>query len=204
LKPYLAIVACVVVAAVVVFTVLERWALRSALEDPDAGGAVEGAGRVVIGPPPAQPRSSTRHGPKRATGDSTYKAEDFTFYKSLGNQTIPAPKLDPRPAPPSPAPPKAAAKAKSEAAPRAIQRPRYTVQVGSFRDRASADRLAVRLRRHHSAVSVTRVLLPTSGVRYRVRVGMFKTRQDARRVADTLKTKEKLSPFVALVAAGPS
>jgi cell division protein FtsN len=51
---------------------------------------------------------------------------------------------------------------------------------------------------------VTRAVLPASGVRYRVRVGMFKTRQDARRVADTLKTKEKLSPFVALVAAGPS
>jgi cell division protein FtsN len=50
-------------------------------------------------------------------------------------------------------------------------------------------------------VSVTRVVLPDTGVRYRVRMGSFATREDALKLAETLKKKDKkLEPFVALVA----
>jgi len=117
----------------------------------------------------------------------------------LGGAAIPEPKLDPRAAAPPPARPKAEPRASEPREPVGRLKTSYTVQVASFRDRATADRLAVRLRRDRYVVTVARVVLPDAGVRYRVRVGTFKTRQDALRLADILKTKEKLDPFVALV-----
>jgi cell division septation protein DedD len=78
------------------------------------------------------------------------------------------------------------------------------VQIGSFQDRKSADRLSAKVRRYQYTVSVNRVVLPDSGVRYRVRVGSFATREDALKVAAMLKKKERVEPFVALVAPSPS
>ncbi len=204
LKPYVAIVAFAVVAGVVLFSLIERWSPAPAWEDPDVGGAIEGGGRVVIGRPSSGPTAKTNA--DNATTTSSYKPEEFTFYKSLGSPAIPEPKLDPRPTaarpPPTRAAPKIERRERHQREP--VIRKSYTVQVGSFQDRKAADQLAARLRRRHQTVSVNRVVLPNAGVRYRVRVGAFKTRQDARDLADLLKTAEKLSPFVALVAPDPS
>ena len=204
LKPYVALVACAVVAGVVLFSLAERWAPRPASDDQDVVGEIEGGGRVVIGRPSTETTTRTRA--DGATSSSSYKPEEFTFYKSLGSPAIPEPKLDPRPIQPPPPTPKADPKVERAGRPDRAPavRKSYTVQVGSFQDRKAAEQLATRLRRRHHLVSVNRVVLPSTGVRYRVRVGAFKTRQDARQLADLLKTTEKLSPFVALVAADPS
>jgi cell division septation protein DedD len=196
LKPYLAIVALLVVVGVASFSLVERWMAEpppapSADEEPIGGG-----GRVVIGrsatPPAAKPPAAATPSP-----EAPYKSQEFTFYKSLGNTTELTPKLEP-PVKATPAPRAPSAKATKGAAPSA--RKYYTVQVGSFQDRRSADRLAAKVRRYQYTVSVNRVVLPDSGVRYRVRVGSFATRDDALKVAATLKKKERIEPFVALVA----
>ena len=198
IKPYLAVAACLVVAVVVTFSVIERWTPSPAPEEAGDGRAIEGAGRVVIGRPAG---TSSPSGGEPSTPGGAYKPEEFTFYKSLGSATVPEPKLDARP----PAPPSASSKSKTASAretargPVTGSRTSYTVQVASFQDRATADRLAARLRQDRYVVTVARVVLPNAGVRYRVRVGTFKTRQEALRLADRLKTKEKLDPFVALV-----
>jgi len=202
LKPYLAVVTLVVVLVVVGLAVVDRWGPRESSDEELSPGAIEGAGRVVIGPRSAtNPKSN--HPPQP---DHVYKTDEFTFYKSLGNAATPEPKLAPLP------PPRPVRSDRRDVAPEKdlfasategkAQPKRYTVQVGSFHDKKSADWLAVRLRRRHQGVAVSRVILPDTGVRYRVRVGEFKTRQEALALADRLKTKEKLNPFVASITEG--
>ena len=201
IKPYLAVAACLVVAVVVAFSVIERWTPGFSPEETGGAESVGGAsgGRVVIGGRPSGRVAPAPAGGERSTPGTAYKPEEFTFYKSLGGAAIPEPKLDSRAAAPPPARPKAEPRAAEPREPVGRVKTSYTVQVASFRDRATADRLAARLRRDRYVVTVARVVLPDAGVRYRVRVGTFKTRQDALRFADILKTKEKLDPFVALV-----
>lgn len=200
IKPYLAVAACLVVAAVVAFSVIERWTPGFSSDETGGAEGIGGAsaGRVVIGRPPGRGASVPSGAPRPAPG-TAYKSEEFTFYKSLGNTAIPEPKLDPRAVSPPSARPKAEPRDRESSEPVGRSKKSYTVQVASFQDRATADRLAARLRRDRYVVTVARVVLPNAGVRYRVRVGTFKTRQDALRLADILKTKEKLDPFVALV-----
>lgn len=197
LKPYVAIVACVIVASVVAFALIERW-----VADPVRGvdapvGDPEG-GRVVIGGPERVPSKPATPEPISPPSGASYKPEEFTFYKSLGNPSTPEPALAPSL---PPAPPPQAASPKTEPVRKAVSKS-YTVQVGSFQDRRAADRLAARVRRYRHTVSVHRVVLPDAGVRYRVRLGSFRTRQDALTLAETLKKRERLEPFVALVGAG--
>jgi cell division protein FtsN len=151
----------------------------------------------VIGQP--APGSSARPAPPGSQGsESPYKPQEFTFYKSLGNVGQAPPKLEPKPpAEPRASQPKPPVPRVERA--QSVARKSYTVQVGSFQDRKSAERLAAKVRRYRYTVSVTRVVLPDTGVRYRVRMGSFSTREDALKLADTLKKKDKkLEPFVAL------
>lgn len=197
LKPYLAIVTLLVVVGVVSFSLVDRWLAES---QPASNGdtPIDGGGRVVIGQSvpgsPGQPP-----GPSPSQADSSFKSQEFTFYKSLGNSRQSPPTLDPKPAEPRASRPEAPAPRADRAQP--VNRKSYTVQVGSFQDRKSADRLAAQVRQYRYTVSVTRVVLPDAGVRYRVRMGSFATREDALKLAETLKKKNrKLEPFVALVA----
>jgi cell division protein FtsN len=193
LKPYIAIVALLVVVGVVTFSFVERWLAEPTQEGREPDEPLAGGGRVVIGKT-SQPGTMAGE-PEPPTPEAPYKPQDFTFYKSLGNSAEPAPKLEP------PRVPAASAPKPTE---RATTAPRksYTVQIGSFQDRKSADRLAAKVRRYRYTVSVTRVVLPDSAVRYRVRIGSFTKREDALKLAETLKRVEKLQPFVAVV--GPS
>jgi hypothetical protein len=197
LKPYLAIVTLLVVVGVVSFSLVDRW-LAEPQPASDGDTPIDGGGRVVIGQ--STPGSS---GPRPGTGsssaDSPYKPQEFTFYKSLGNSSQAPPVLEPKPAEPRVSKPELPVKRVERAQP--TTRKAYTVQVGSFQDRQSADRLAAKVRHYRYTVSVTRVVLPDTGVRYRVRMGSFATREDALKLAETLKKKDKkLEPFVALVA----
>jgi cell division septation protein DedD len=196
LKPYLAIVTLLLVVGVVSYSLVDRWLAEPPSSEEDAEAPVSGGGRVVIGQsvPGASSRSPS---PGSQPAESPFKPQEFTFYKSLGNAAQTPPALDPKPpaeprvsAPPPPVTRVGSAKA---------ARKSYTVQVGSFQDRKSAERLAAKVRHYRYTVSVTRVVLPDTGVRYRVRMGSFSTREDALKLADTLKKKDKkLEPFVAL------
>lgn len=197
LKPYLAIVTLLVVVGVVSYSLVDRWLAEPQLTEEEAEAPVSGGGRMVIGQsgPGASSRSSPSPGSPPA--ESPFKPQEFTFYKSLGNTAQTPPALDPKtPAEPrvSAPPPPVTRVGSAKAA-----RKSYTVQVGSFQDRKSAERLAAKVRHYRYTVSVTRVVLPDTGVRYRVRMGSFATREDALKLADTLKKKDKkLEPFVAL------
>lgn len=197
LKPYLAIVTLLVVVGVVSFSLVDRWLAES---QPASNGdaPIDGGGRVVIGQSvPGSP--AQQPGPSPSNADSAFKPQEFTFYKSLGNSSQAPPALEPRPAEPRASKPESPATRLDRAQP--VNRKSYTVQVGSFQDRKSADRLAAKVRHYRYTVSVTRVVLPDTGVRYRVRMGSFATREDALKLAETLKKKDKkLEPFVALVA----
>lgn len=195
LKPYLAIVTLLVVVGVVSYSLVDRW-LTEPPPEPDGNAAIDGGGRVVIGQ--SAPGSSA---PRAASGppgeDSPYKPQEFTFYKSLGNASQAPPKLEPKP-PAEPRVSRPEPPAKRVESSRPVSRKSYTVQVGSFQDRKSAERLAAKVRHYRYTVSVTRVVLPDTGVRYRVRMGSFATREDALKLAETLKKKDrKLEPFVA-------
>jgi DedD protein len=196
LKPYLAIVALLVVVGVASYSFVERWLVEPTTDSPPEGEVMTGGGRVVIGSKAAStsPKPPATGSP---SAEAPYKSQEFTFYKSLGNTTEPEPKLEPPPSIP-------AARVAPAVTPagrgETVSRKSYTVQVGSFQDRKSAERLATKVRRYQYSVSINRVVLPDSGVRYRVRVGSFATRDDALKVAEILKKKERVEPFVALVA----
>ena len=192
LQPYLAIVTLLVVVGVVSYSLVDRW-LAEPQTETDGDAIINGGGRVVIGQ--TAPGSSKRASPRSTGEDSPYKPQEFTFYKSLGNANQAPPKLEPKPQAEStvsrPEPPTKRAQPAT--------RKSYTVQVGSFQDRQSAERLAAKVRHYRYTVSVTRVVLPDTGVRYRVRMGSFSTREDALKLAETLKkTDKKLEPFVAM------
>jgi cell division septation protein DedD len=197
LKPYLAVVTLLAVIGVVSFSFVERWLADPVADAPTEDEAMSDGGRVVIGSKaaPTAPTSPTNAPP---SAEAPYKPQEFTFYKSLGNTSEPEPKLEPPPA--SVTPPPSAPSVKPADRKGTHSRKAYTVQVGSFQDRKSAERLATKFRRYKYTVSVNRVVLPDSAVRYRVRVGSFASRDDALKVAEVLKKKERVEPFVALVA----
>lgn len=91
---------------------------------------------------------------------------------------VPAAREEPAVAVPSPIPaPKAPPVAEPKPQPR-LPQPVFTVQVGSFRDRSSADELARQVSRHGvSAQIVTAVVGDRTW--YRVHVGRFETRAEA-------------------------
>lgn len=194
LKPYLAIVTLLVVVAVVSYSLVDRW-LAEPQSESDESGTADGGGRVVIGQ--SDPRSSAPPAAAdSSSADSSYRPQEFTFYKSLGSGSQVPPKLEPKPPAESQASPPEAAPKREEAAP--VTRKSYTVQIGSFQSRKAAESLAAKVRHYRYTVSVTRVVLPDAGVRYRVRMGSFATREDALKLADTLKKKERtIDPFVA-------
>ncbi|MCM2256461.1 MAG: SPOR domain-containing protein [Vicinamibacteria bacterium] len=95
----------------------------------------------------------------------------------------PAPKATPKP---TPAPAKAA-----PAAPAASGA--FTIQVGAFRDRASADSIAARLKGKGFAAFV---VAPTGEGLFNVRVGSYAARPEAERVMARLRDQEKFKPFI--------
>lgn len=61
---------------------------------------------------------------------------------------------------------------------------RFTIQVGSFQDRESAERLALELESLGYDAYVEKAVIPHRGVWYRVRVGNFATKEEAKAWAD--------------------
>ncbi len=73
---------------------------------------------------------------------------------------------------------------------------RYTVNVGSFRERARAERLRKELEEKGHKAFVAKAAIPQKGTWYRVSVGRFPSRAEAETFSRTLKQKDGLSSFV--------
>lgn len=120
----------------------------------------------------------------------------LTFYHELTAPltapTAPAPPARREPSPPEPT---RAEPTRSGAAAGAALAPRYTLQVGAFRNREAAEALRTRLR---GAGYEATVLEADGGpARYRVRLGAFATRTEAEGVARELTARLGVSAFVA-------
>lgn len=79
--------------------------------------------------------------------------------------------------------------------PAAVAAAYFTVQVGSFRDHANAERLRDRLLDLYPPVYIQTYDSP-DGVFYRVQVGRIKGEEAARRFGETLRQKEGYTPIV--------
>ena len=72
----------------------------------------------------------------------------------------------------------------------------FTVQVGSFRSAADAQRLQQMLTQKGYAARMRNVSLPGKGIWHRVRVGRLPERAYANRLAQRLRSKEGMSVLV--------
>jgi cell division septation protein DedD len=109
----------------------------------------------------------------------------------------------PRPAPATPAPgTPAPVRSTAPATPKgAVKGPggpvpapgNFTIQVGAFKDKASADTIAGRLKAKGFAAYV---LSPEGEGLFNVRVGNFPARADAERISGRLRDEEKYKPFI--------
>jgi cell division septation protein DedD len=70
-----------------------------------------------------------------------------------------------------------------------------SLQVGAFKDRASADAVTAQLRRKGYAAHVISPEGARGGL-FNVRVGPYKTRAEAERIRTRLEQQEKFKPFV--------
>ena len=98
----------------------------------------------------------------------------------------------PRPAPPKPAPAATVKPVKGPGAPISGSG-NFTIQVGAFKDKASADSIVGRLKSKGFAAYV---VAPEGEGLFNVRVGNFATRADAERVQGKLRDEEKYKPFI--------
>jgi cell division septation protein DedD len=77
-----------------------------------------------------------------------------------------------------------------------LPRGRYTVNVGSFRERARAERLRKELEEKGHKAFATKAAIPQKGTWYRVSVGRFPSRAEAEAFSRALKEKDGFSSFV--------
>jgi cell division septation protein DedD len=98
----------------------------------------------------------------------------------------------PRPTPPKPAPATAVkpVKGPGSSIPAAGN---FTIQVGAFKDRASADSVVARLKNKGFAAYV---VSPEGEGLFNVRVGNFPARPEAERISARLRDEEKFKPFI--------
>jgi cell division septation protein DedD len=75
-----------------------------------------------------------------------------------------------------------------------IAKGQFTIQVGAFKDRASADAVMGRLKGKGFAAYV--VAPPAPDGLFNVRVGSYAARPDAERVQNRLRDQEKFRPFI--------
>jgi len=73
---------------------------------------------------------------------------------------------------------------------------RYTIQVGSYPEKAMAEEEAKNMKKRGYAAFLVATDIPEKGKWYRVRVGSFANRQSAEKLAKELKGKEGIDGFI--------
>lgn len=175
-------------------------------------GKRQTAETASIDKPAALPEVLSQYVPDKA---------EFTFYKTLtdkGEKSVsidlktkplpqdktPEPAAAPKPAPerppkaePPPKPQKPAAQTvKKESAPASDPKVRYTIQVGSYEDRAMADEDVRSMKKMGYAAFVVSADIPDKGTWHRVRVGSFANKHSAEKLANEMKAKEGIVSFI--------
>jgi len=89
---------------------------------------------------------------------------------------------------PSPKEPSAAKQAPSKV--------RYTIQVGSYPEKALAEEETKNMKKRGYAAFLVATDIPEKGKWYRVRVGSFANKQSAEKLAKELKNKEGIESFI--------
>jgi len=155
--------------------------------NPDDASATELDFYEALKKPPAPTARRIADAPKPVKKQAPVLAEK----KPVAPTSIPERKAEkaalPPTVPPVAAKPAAAPKTVSPAATAPAQKERFTIQVGAFRDAASADGMVDRLRGKGYPAYHLRTELPGKGVWYRVRVGAFVVREGAETMLTRLK-----------------
>lgn len=163
-------------------------------ESADELGPIESPGRSPEPPPPAAAPAETDQ--PEASGSEPRQPESAGVRDAASDAEPPAarppesaavPALQSQPPQPSPSP---------QPSDTAATDGRYSVQVGSFRDRAQAEDLRARLHTKGYAARVQLTRIPEQGLWYRVRVGNFADRAAAVQAARRLEGQERLSVLI--------
>jgi cell division septation protein DedD len=88
-------------------------------------------------------------------------------------------------------------KKEASAAKQAPSRLRYTIQVGSYPEKAMAEEEMKNMKRRGYAAFLVATAIPEKGTWYRVRVGSFANKQSAEKLVKELKAKEGIDGFIA-------
>ena len=89
-----------------------------------------------------------------------------------------------------------AAKQETASAKNAVSKLRYTIQVGSYPEKAMADDEARNMKKKGYAAFVVATDLADKGKWFRVRIGSFSNKQSAEKLAKELKSKEGIDGFI--------
>jgi cell division septation protein DedD len=73
---------------------------------------------------------------------------------------------------------------------------RYTIQVGSYSEKAMAEEEMKNMKKRGYAAFLVATDIPEKGMWYRVRVGSFANKQSAEKLAKELKSKEGIEGFI--------
>ena len=187
---------------------------------PQGSGELKEGGRLIV-----RERSSQKlpRGPVKETPKDLPKKEELTFYQTLTDKADKnSSRLDLQPRKVAPSSKskstkaqlnkkggqdsgladKAVLQARPEHAPPYVTEKRYTLQVGSFLEKESAQRLSQKLVGRGYAAYVIKTLLADREVRYQVRVGYFADKIQAKAIAGRLEKQEDLKSFIAYVNEG--
>ena len=134
---------------------------------------------------------STARAARAVTPPATTAAAPVTTAPAAPPVTVAA---VPRPAParPSPAPAATVKPVKGPGSP-VLASGNFTIQVGAFKDKASADSVVARLKNKGFAAYV---VSPEGEGLFNVRVGNFAARPEAERISARLRDEEKFKPFI--------
>ena len=170
------------------------YAQRLEGDKPDDGSLDKGRPAAAASPRAAKPSPAPKDAPapkaaataKPATPTPARPATPAPTRVADAGPT-PAPALVPKPVPATATP---APKPSPKAAPSS-----FTIQVGAFKDKATADSVVTRLKGKGFAAYLVSPESEGSAL-FNVRVGSYPARADAERVQTKLREQEKYKPFI--------
>ncbi len=143
------------------------------------------AAKTADKPAPQPSAEKAAEKPPGATAEKPKPADKEPAPEKPGGKTTPAPKTTPAGKPAaSPKPTAAAAKPAAGV---------FTIQVGAFKDKETAESVVGRLKKKGFSAFV---VPPEGDGLFNVRVGSYTARTDAERVQAKLRDEEKFKPFI--------
>jgi len=150
----------------------------------------EATGGALDGTPIDQPQALAEGGQPSPEPPPPVQEEpdQFSYHQRLQQAAPPAESVKPPPAA-APEPPAAQPPAPSTGG-------EWVAQIGAYKDRATADRIASTLKRNNFPAFVLAPAPGAPGATFRVRVGPYRERRDAEAIAGRLQRELQFSAFV--------